>query len=85
VRDTNGGPLDLDSAACMKAETNITPDIVALMAAEVLQAKRAVSAANARARDRLKTPARADTGADFGRRLANSIPKLDLPEGGRQS
>ena len=67
----------------MKLKLNITPDIVAVMAAEVAAGERAVSAAMREAGTDLKTAWRAQiTGAGLGRRLANSIRSQTYPKVG---
>ena len=67
----------------MKLKLNITPDIVAMMAAEVAAGERAVSAAMREAGTELKTAWRAQiTGAGLGRRLANSIRSQTYPKAG---
>jgi len=67
----------------MKLKLNITPDIVAMMAAEVAAGERAVSAAMREAGTELKTAWRAQiTGAGLGRRLANSIRSQTYPKVG---
>jgi hypothetical protein len=67
----------------MKLKLNITPDIVAMMAAEVAAGKRAVSAAMREAGTDLKTAWRGQiTGAGLGRRLANSIRSQTYPKVG---
>jgi len=67
----------------MKLKLNITPDIVAVMAAEVAAGERAVSAAMREAGTGLKTVWRGQiTGAGLGRRLANSIRSQTYPKVG---
>jgi hypothetical protein len=67
----------------MKLKLDITPDIVAMMAAEVAAGERAVSAAMREAGTDLKTAWRAQiTGAGLGRRLANSIRSQTYPKVG---
>ena len=67
----------------MKLKLNITPDIVAMMAAEVAAGERAVSAAMREAGTGLKTAWRAQiTGAGLGQRLANSIRSQTYPKAG---
>jgi len=67
----------------MKLKLNITPDIVAMMAAEVAAGERAVSAAMREAGTELKTAWRGQiTGAGLGRRLANSIRSQTYPKVG---
>jgi hypothetical protein len=67
----------------MKLKLNITPDIVAMMAAEVAAGERAVSAAMREAGTDLKTAWRGQiTGAGLGRRLANSIRSQTYPKVG---
>jgi len=67
----------------MKLKLNITPDIVAMMAAEVAAGERAVSAAMREAGTGLKTAWRVQiTGAGLGRRLANSIRSQTYPKVG---
>jgi len=67
----------------MKLKLNITPDIVAMMAAEVAAGEHAVSAAMREAGTELKTAWRGQiTGAGLGRRLANSIRSQTYPKVG---
>ena len=67
----------------MKLKLNITPDIVAMMAAEVAAGERAVSAAMRETGTELKTAWRGQiTGAGLGRRLANSIRSQTYPKAG---
>jgi hypothetical protein len=66
----------------MKLQLDITPDLVALMAAEIKAGERAVSAATRAAGNDLKAAWRAQiTGAGLGRRLANTIRSEQFPKG----
>ena len=67
----------------MKLKLDITPDIVAMMAAEVAAGERAVTAAIRQAGADLKSAWRAQiTGAGLGTRLANSIRLASFPKTG---
>ena len=67
----------------MKLKLDITPDIVAAMAAEIAAGEKAVTAAMREAGTGLKTAWRAQiTGAGLGRRLANSIRSQTYPRSG---
>ena len=67
----------------MKLKLDITPDIVALMAAEVAAGERAVTAAMRQAGTGLKSAWRAQIiGAGLGTRLANSIRLASFPKSG---
>ena len=67
----------------MKLKLDITPDIVAAMAAEVKAGEKAVAAAMREAGTGLKTAWRGQiTGAGLGRRLANSIRSQSYPKAG---
>ncbi|MDP7150022.1 MAG: DUF6441 family protein [Paracoccaceae bacterium] len=67
----------------MKLQLDITPDIVAAMAAEVKAGEKAVTAAMREAGTGLKTAWRGQiTGAGLGRRLANSIRSQTYPKAG---
>ncbi|WP_424931897.1 DUF6441 family protein [Amaricoccus macauensis] len=67
----------------MKLKLDITPDLVAAMAAEVKAGERAVTAAMREAGTGLKTAWRGQiTGAGLGRRLANSIRSQTYPKAG---
>jgi len=67
----------------MKLELDITPDLVAAMAAEVKAGKKAVTAAMRESGTGLKTAWRGQiTGAGLGRRLANSIRSQTYPKTG---
>ena len=67
----------------MRLKLDINPDIVAMMAAEVVAGERAVSAAMREAGTGLKTAWRSQiTGAGLGRRLANSIQSQNFPRSG---
>jgi hypothetical protein len=66
----------------MKLKLDITPDLVAAMAAEVRAGEKAVTAAMREAGTGLKTAWRGQiTGAGLGRRLANSIRSQTYPQG----
>ncbi|MFU8779373.1 MAG: DUF6441 family protein, partial [Roseovarius sp.] len=66
----------------MKLKLDITPDIVAMMAAEISAGEMAVSAATREAGDGLKTAWRAQiTGAGLGARLARTIRSEHYPRG----
>jgi hypothetical protein len=67
----------------VKLKLDITPDLVAAMAAEVKAGEKAVTAAMREAGSRLKTAWRGQiTGAGLGRRLANSIRNQTYPKAG---
>ncbi|WP_412507182.1 DUF6441 family protein [Roseovarius sp. SYSU LYC5161] len=67
----------------MKLKLDITPDLVAAMAAEVTAGEKAVTAAMREAGTGLKTAWRGQiTGAGLGRRLANSIRSQTYPKAG---
>ncbi len=67
----------------MKLKLDIAPDIVALMAAEVVAGERAVTAALREAGIGLKSAWRGQiTGAGLGSRLANSIRFASFPKSG---
>jgi hypothetical protein len=67
----------------MKLKLDITPDLVAAMAAEVKAGEKAVTAAMREAGTGLKTAWRGQiTGAGLGRRLANSIRSQSYPKAG---
>ena len=67
----------------MKLKLDITPDIVAMMAAEVVAGEKAVTAAMRAAGTGLKTAWRAQSaGAGLGQRLANSIRLASFPKSG---
>lgn len=67
----------------MKLKLDITPDLVAAMAAEVKAGEKAVTAAMREAGTGLKTAWRGQiTGAGLGRRLANSIRSQTYPTAG---
>ncbi len=69
----------------MRLKLDITPDLVAMMAAEIRAGERAVSTATREAGNSLKSAWRAQiTGAGLGRRLANTIRSETYPRG-RQS
>jgi len=69
----------------MKLKLDITPDLVAMMAAEIKAGERAVSTATREAGNTLKTAWRAQiVGAGLGQRLARSIRSQTYPKG-RQS
>ncbi len=66
----------------MKLKLDITPDLVAMMAAEISAGEMAVSAATREAGDGLKTAWRAQiTGAGLGARLARTIRSEHYPRG----
>lgn len=66
----------------MKLSINITPDLVALMRAEVAAGQKAVSVTMAEAGAGLKSSWRAQiTGAGLGQRLANTIRSQTYPKG----
>jgi hypothetical protein len=67
----------------MRLNLDIDPDLVAMMAAEIKAAERAVSSAMRVAATGLKTDWRSQiTGAGLGRRLANSIRSQTYPKAG---
>ena len=67
----------------MKLKLDITPDLVAAMAAEVNAGEKAVTAAMREAGTGLQSSWRAQiTGAGLGRRLANSIRNQTFPRSG---
>ena len=67
----------------MKLKLDITPDLVAAMAAEVKAGEKAVTAAMREVGTGLKTAWRGQiTGAGLGRRLANSIRSQTYPKAG---
>ena len=67
----------------MKLGLDITPDLVAVMAAEIKAGEKAVSAAMREAGTDLKSAWRGQiTQAGLGRRLANSIRKQTFPRAG---
>ena len=67
----------------MKLKLDITPDIVAMMAAEVVAGEKAVTAAMRAAGTGLKTAWRAQiAGVGLGQRLANSIRLASFPKSG---
>jgi hypothetical protein len=66
----------------MKLKLDVTPDLVAMMAAEIRAGERAVSAAMREAGNSLKTAWRAQiTGAGLGARLARTIRAEQFPKG----
>jgi hypothetical protein len=66
----------------MKLKLDITPDLVAMMAAEIKAGEKAVTAATREAGTGLKTAWRGQiTGAGLGRRLANTIRSAQYPAG----
>ena len=66
----------------MKLKLDITPDLVAMMAAEITAGERAVSQAVNEAGSSLKSAWRAQiTGAGLGQRLANTIRSEQFPKG----
>ncbi len=70
-------------AARMKLKLDITPDLVAAMAAEVKAGEKAVTTAVREAGTGLKTAWRGQIiGAGLGRRLANSIRSQTFPKAG---
>jgi len=67
----------------MRLQLDITPDLVAAMAAEITAGEKAVTAAMREAGTGLKTAWRGQiTGAGLGRRLANSIRLATYPKAG---
>lgn len=68
----------------MKLGVDITPDLVAVMAAEIKAGEKAVSAAMREAGTDLKSSWRGQIGqAGLGRRLANSIRSQTYPKAGK--
>ena len=66
----------------MKLQLDITPDLVAMMAAEITAGERAVSQAVSEAGNSVKSSWRAQiTGAGLGQRLANTIRSEQFPKG----
>lgn len=66
----------------MKLKLDITPDLVAMMAAEITAGERAVSQAVSEAGNSVKSSWRAQiTGAGLGQRLANTIRSEQFPKG----
>ena len=66
----------------MKLKLDITPDLVALMAAEIKAGEKAVSQAVSEAGNTVKTSWRAQiTSAGLGQRLANTIRSEQFPKG----
>jgi len=66
----------------MKLKLDITPDLAAMMAAEIKAGEKAVTAATREAGTGLKTAWRGQiTGAGLGRRLANTIRSAQYPAG----
>jgi len=66
----------------MKLKLDITPDLVAMMAAEIKASERAVSQAVSEAGNSVKSSWRAQiTGAGLGQRLANTIRSEQFPKG----
>ena len=66
----------------MKLNLDFTPDVVAIMAAEIKAGEKAVSAATRDAGNSLKTAWRAQiTGAGLGQRLARTIRSEQFPKG----
>lgn len=66
----------------MKLKLDITPDLVAMMAAEIKAGERAVSQAVSEAGNSVKSSWRAQiTGAGLGQRLANTIRSEQFPKG----
>ena len=66
----------------MKLNLDITPDLVAMMAAEIRAGEKAVTAATREAGDNLKIAWRAQiTGAGLGARLARTIRSEQFPKG----
>ena len=67
----------------MKLKLDVTPDLIAAMAAEIAAGEKAVTAAMREAGSNLKTAWRGQiTGAGLGRRLANSIRSQTYPKAG---
>ena len=66
----------------MKLKLDITPDLVAMMAAEIRAGERAVTTATREAGNSVKSAWRAQiTGAGLGRRLARTIRSEQFPKG----
>ncbi|MFU8778381.1 MAG: DUF6441 family protein [Roseovarius sp.] len=66
----------------MKLQLDITPDLVAMMAAEIKAGEKAVSKAVTEAGNSVKSAWRAQiTGAGLGQRLANTIRSEQFPKG----
>lgn len=66
----------------MKLKLDVTPDLVAMMAAEIAAGEKAVSAATREAGTTLKSAWRAQiTGAGLGQRLARTIRSEQFPKG----
>ena len=66
----------------MKLKLDITPDLVAMMAAEIRAGEKAVTAATREAGNNLKAAWRAQiTGAGLGARLARTIRSEQFPKG----
>ena len=66
----------------MKLKLEITPDLVAMMAAEIKAGERAVSIATREAGNSVKSAWRAQiAGAGLGQRLANTIRSEQFPKG----
>ena len=66
----------------MKLKLDITPDLVAMMAAEIKAGERAVSTATREAGNSLKSAWRGQiTGAGLGQRLARTIRSEQFPKG----
>ena len=66
----------------MRLQLDITPDLVAMMAAEIKAGERAVSLAVSAAGNSVKSSWRAQiTGAGLGQRLANTIRSEQFPKG----
>ena len=66
----------------MRLQLDITPDLVAIMAAEIRAGERAVSQAVSEAGDSVKSSWRAQiTDAGLGQRLANTIRSEQFPKG----
>jgi hypothetical protein len=66
----------------MKLNLDITPDLVAMMAAEIKVGERAVSKSVTEAGNSVKTAWRAQiTGAGLGQKLANTIRSEQFPKG----
>ena len=76
--------LDRGSATGMRLKLDINPDIVTMMAAEVVAGEKAVTATIREAGTGLKTAAWRGqiSGAGLGRRLANSIRSQNFPRSG---
>jgi hypothetical protein len=66
----------------VKLKLDVTPDLVAMMAAEIKAGEKAVSAATREAGTNLKTAWRAQiTGAGLGQRLSRTIRSAQYPKG----